>query len=99
MNGKAFLLPLARLLMSSLFVWDGIVQLRNPGGTAPSPWASVALKRRALRSNLINRASGFAANESVPLITILISRPERRSRAGTVRTESRFRHRSRLAMV
>ena len=34
MNGKAFLLPLARLLMSSLFVWDGIIQLRNPGGTA-----------------------------------------------------------------
>jgi putative oxidoreductase len=34
MNGKAFLLPLARLLMSSLFVWDGIVQLRNPGGTS-----------------------------------------------------------------
>ena len=34
MNGKAFLLPLARLLMSSLFVWDGIVQLRNPRGTA-----------------------------------------------------------------
>jgi putative oxidoreductase len=34
MNGKAFLLPLARLLMSSLFVWDGIVQLRNPGRTA-----------------------------------------------------------------
>jgi putative oxidoreductase len=31
---KAFLPPLARLLMSSLFVWDGIVQLRNPGGTA-----------------------------------------------------------------
>ena len=34
MRGKAFLLPLARLLMSSLFVWDGVVQLRNPGGTA-----------------------------------------------------------------
>ena len=34
MNGKAFLLLLARVLMSSLFVWDGIVQLRNPGGTA-----------------------------------------------------------------
>ena len=31
---KVFLPPLARLLMSSLFVWDGIVQLRNPGGTA-----------------------------------------------------------------
>ena len=34
MSGKAFLLPLARVLMSSLFVWDGIVQLRNPSGTA-----------------------------------------------------------------
>ena len=34
MSSKAFLLPLARLLMSSLFVWDGIVQLRNPSGTA-----------------------------------------------------------------
>jgi len=34
MKGKAFLLLLARLLMSSLFVWDGIAQLRNPGGTA-----------------------------------------------------------------
>jgi hypothetical protein len=27
----------------------------------PSPWASVVLNRRALRSSLINRASGFAA--------------------------------------
>ena len=34
MSSKAFLLLLARLLMSSLFVWDGVVQLRNPGGTA-----------------------------------------------------------------
>ena len=34
MSSKAFLLLFARLLMSSLFVWDGIVQLRNPGGTA-----------------------------------------------------------------
>jgi putative oxidoreductase len=34
MNGTAFLLPLARLLMSSLFVWDGIVMLRNPRGTS-----------------------------------------------------------------
>jgi putative oxidoreductase len=33
-SGKAFLLLIARLLMSSLFVWDGVVQLRNPGGTA-----------------------------------------------------------------
>ena len=49
MSGKAVLLPLARLLMSSLFVWDGIVQLRNPGGTAqyfasvhvPAPYITV----------------------------------------------------------
>jgi putative oxidoreductase len=34
MSSTAFLLPLARLLMSSLFVWDGILQLRNPSGTA-----------------------------------------------------------------
>jgi len=33
-NSKAFLQPFARLLISSLFVWDGIVQLRNPGATA-----------------------------------------------------------------
>ena len=34
MNSKVFLLPLARLLMSSLFIWDGVGQLLNPGGTA-----------------------------------------------------------------
>ena len=32
-NAKTYLLPLARLLMSSLFIWDGIVQARNPPGT------------------------------------------------------------------
>jgi putative oxidoreductase len=31
---KAYVLPLARVLMSSLFIWDGIHQLRNPSGTA-----------------------------------------------------------------
>jgi putative oxidoreductase len=34
MSVKFLVLPLARLLMSSLFVWDGIVMLRNPSGTA-----------------------------------------------------------------
>ena len=34
MIGKALLLLLARVLMSSLFVWDGVLQLRDPGGTA-----------------------------------------------------------------
>ena len=39
MNGKAFLLPLARLLMSSLFVWDGIVHqfLLGERGVAARP--------------------------------------------------------------
>src|SRR4029077_2782639 len=53
----------------------------------PSPWVSAALNRRALRSSFTNRAFGFAvANGSVPSITILISRPARRSRAGTDRS-------------
>ena len=55
MSAEVFLLPLARVLMSSLFIWDGIVQLRNPGGTAqyfasvhvPAPdvavWISIAV--------------------------------------------------------
>src|SRR6202166_3680450 len=33
LNSKAYLLPVARLLMSGLFIWDGILQLRDPGGT------------------------------------------------------------------
>ena len=31
---KAYLPPLARLLMSSLFIWDGVLQMRDPSGTA-----------------------------------------------------------------
>jgi|SRR6185437_2145040 putative oxidoreductase len=54
-NAKTYLLPLARLLMSSLFIWDGIVQARNPPGTiqyfasvhVPVPdvavWVSIAI--------------------------------------------------------
>jgi putative oxidoreductase len=54
-NAKTYLLPLARLLMSSLFIWDGIVQARNPAGTiqyftsvhVPVPdvavWISIAI--------------------------------------------------------
>ena len=52
---KTYLPPLARFLMSSLFVWEGVLQLRNPGGTAqyfasvhiPVPdiaiWISIAI--------------------------------------------------------
>ena len=54
-NMKTYLLPLARVLMSSLFIWDGVLQLRNPVGTAqyfasvhvPVPdvavWVSIAI--------------------------------------------------------
>jgi putative oxidoreductase len=31
---QTYLTPLARLLMSSLFIWEGILQLRDPAGTA-----------------------------------------------------------------
>jgi putative oxidoreductase len=33
-NKNAYLLAFARLLMSSLFIWDGVIQLRNPGAAA-----------------------------------------------------------------
>jgi putative oxidoreductase len=50
-----YLLPLARLLMASLFIWDGVQELRDANGTAqyfasvhvPIPdvaiWVSIAL--------------------------------------------------------
>ncbi len=52
---KTYLPPFARFLMSSLFIWEGIQQLRNPSGTAqyfasvhvPVPdvaiWLSIAI--------------------------------------------------------
>jgi putative oxidoreductase len=52
---KTYLPPFARFLMSSLFIWEGILQLRNPSGTAgyfasvhvPAPdvsvWLSIAI--------------------------------------------------------
>ena len=52
---KTYLPPFARFLMSSLFIWDGILQSRNPSGTAqyfasvhiPAPdvavWFSIAI--------------------------------------------------------
>ena len=54
-TAKDYLPALARLLMCSLFIWDGVVQLRDPAGTVtyftslhiPSPpiavWVSVAV--------------------------------------------------------
>jgi len=52
---RDYLPALARLLMCSLFIWDGVLQLRDPAGTAnyfgslnvPSPqiavWVSIAI--------------------------------------------------------
>ena len=52
---KTYLPPLARLLMASLFLWDGVLQLRDPPGTekyfaavhVPMPgvavWVSIAV--------------------------------------------------------
>ena len=34
MRPLEYLPAISRLLMSSLFIWDGILQLRNPSGTA-----------------------------------------------------------------
>jgi putative oxidoreductase len=33
-NAKTYMVPLGRLLMSSLFIWAGFGKLMNPGGTA-----------------------------------------------------------------
>ena len=33
-KSKTYLLAFARLLMASLFIWDGVIQLRNPGAAA-----------------------------------------------------------------
>ena len=33
-SSKTYLVPLARVFMSSLFIWDGVLQLRNPAATA-----------------------------------------------------------------
>ncbi len=55
MPNSKYLLPVARLLMCGLFIWDGVLQLRDPSGTieyfaslnVPVPgvaiWVSVAI--------------------------------------------------------
>src|SRR5215831_20623846 len=66
--------------------WAHAARLTSAANDTPSLSTSVALNRRALISSLISRASGLAvANGSTPSISILISRPERRSPIGTER--------------
>lgn len=78
-NGKAYLIPLARLLMSSLFIWDGVVQLRNVGGTTqyfasvhvPVPdiavWVSIAVHLLGGLAILI----GFQTRWAAALLALL----------------------------
>jgi uncharacterized membrane protein YphA (DoxX/SURF4 family) len=64
---RGALLPSARLLMSSLFVWDGIVQLRNTGGTAqyfasvhiPAPDIAVWISNTGASARQLGAERGF----------------------------------------
>ena len=78
-NTKIYLLPLARLLMSSLFIWDGVLQLRNPVGTTdyftsvhvPVPdvavWVSIAIHLLGGLALLV----GFKARWAAALLALL----------------------------
>jgi putative oxidoreductase len=78
-NTKTYLLPLARLLMSGLFVWDGVLQLRNPTGTTqyfmsvhvPVPdvavWISIAIHLLGGLALLV----GFKARWAAALLALL----------------------------
>jgi hypothetical protein len=60
------------------------VETASAANGTPAPPTGVVLKRRALISSLMSRGSGLTvANGSAPSISILISRPERRSRTRT----------------
>ena len=78
-NMKTYLLLLARVLMSSLFIWDGVLQLRNPLGTTqyftsvnvPVPeiavWVSVAIHLLGGVALLL----GFKARWAAALLILL----------------------------
>lgn len=70
---KAYFPPLARFLMCSLFIWDGVLQLRDPSGTAdyiasleiPMPdiavWVSIAIHLLGGLAILIGYKTRWAA--------------------------------------
>jgi putative oxidoreductase len=78
-NSKAFLQPFARLLMSSLFVWDGIVQLRNPGATAryfasvhvPAPNVAVWISIPVHLLGGLALLAGFYSRWAAALLTLV----------------------------
>ena len=78
-RSKTYLLAFARLLMASLFVWDGVLQLQNPSATAqyftsvhvPVPgvavWVSVAIHLLAGLALLV----GFKARWAAGVLALL----------------------------
>ena len=72
-QSRHFMLLLARLLMCSLFIWDGVLQLRNPAAAAEyfnsvhvplyniAVWPSVALHLLAGAAILIGFKTRWAA--------------------------------------
>ena len=70
---NSYLPVLARLLMCSLFIWDGVLQLRNPAGTAdyfasldvPMPniavWVSIPIHLLAGLTILVGYKTRWAA--------------------------------------
>ena len=72
-QSRNFMLLLARLLMCSLFIWDGVLQLRNPAAAAEyfnsvhvpldniAIWPSVALHLLAGAAVLIGFKTRWAA--------------------------------------
>lgn len=72
-NAKTYLLPLARLLMSSLFIWDGVLQLRDPAAAigyfashgVPVPnaaiWVSVPIHLLGAAAILVGFQTRWAA--------------------------------------
>jgi putative oxidoreductase len=78
-NTKTYLLPLARVFMSSLFVWDGALQLRNPVGTTQyftsvhvpvadvAVWVSIAIHLLGGLALLV----GFKARWAAALLALL----------------------------
>jgi putative oxidoreductase len=78
-NTKTYLLPLARVFMSSLFIWDGVLQLRNPVGTMQyftsvhvpvadaAVWVSIAIHLLGGLALLV----GFKARWAAALLALL----------------------------
>jgi putative oxidoreductase len=78
-TSKSYLPTLARLLMCSLFIWDGVLQLRDPAGTmnyftslnVPSPQIAV---RVSIAVHLLGGAAilvGFMTRWAAGLLILL----------------------------